>query len=119
MKRGQRHATDGRGTTTRGQSFVEYTLMIGVVVAVLLAMGTLYRRAIQGAVKLVADQIGNQNRADQPGGEQGYLVLSNTITRTSTAVDRIEEPGVVGFDFRKGLTHTERDMYANQGFFKY
>ncbi len=41
----------------QGQSTLEYALIIGVVVAALVAMSVYVRRAIQANLKLIEDQI--------------------------------------------------------------
>lgn len=47
------------------QMFVEYAIVCGIVVMILISMNVLIKRGIQGMVKSVADQIGNQANADQ------------------------------------------------------
>jgi len=56
-----------------GQTFVEYSLLLGIVVVFLLTMTPLIKRTAQGMVRAVADQLGNQADADQGGGTAGQL----------------------------------------------
>jgi hypothetical protein len=67
-------------TVHRGQSIIEYTIMIGIVTLVLFFMGTGIKRGVQSLVKVTADQVGNQLNSDQDFNDvqQGYMVASNT-----------------------------------------
>lgn len=51
--------------TSKGQTVLEYVFLIGIVTIALVYMGTDFRRGIQSAVKLTADQLGNQVNSDQ------------------------------------------------------
>ena len=64
----------------RGQSIIEYTLMIGIVSLVMFFMGTGIKRGMQSLIKVTADQVGNQQNADQDFNNirQGYMLASNT-----------------------------------------
>lgn len=64
----------------KGQSLMEYTIVLGIIVAVMVAMGPLIQSGSQGMIKIVADQIGNQQAADQLFGDSGYLEESMTNT---------------------------------------
>jgi D-alanine-D-alanine ligase-like ATP-grasp enzyme len=69
----------------RGQSILEYTIMVGIVTVVLFYMGTSVKRGVQSLVKITADQVGIQQNADQDFNDtqQGYMVASNSITNDS------------------------------------
>jgi uncharacterized protein (UPF0333 family) len=66
----------------RGQTILEYTIIVGIVVVVLSYMGTGIKRGFQSLVKVAADQVGNQQNADQDFTDvrQGYMnsSVSNT-----------------------------------------
>lgn len=47
----------------RGQSTLEYVILIGFVVAALIAMGVYMKRGIQGRLKESTDQVGEQYSA--------------------------------------------------------
>ncbi|MBF0571204.1 MAG: hypothetical protein HQL12_04970 [Candidatus Omnitrophica bacterium] len=66
----------------RGQSILEYTMIIGIIVVVLSYMGTSIKRGTQSLIKVAADQVGNQQNAEQDFNDtqQGYMVGSNTQT---------------------------------------
>ena len=63
-----------------GQSAMEYILLVGIVTTALMIMGTDLKRGIQSVVKVTADQVGNQQNADQDFShvQEGYMVGSNT-----------------------------------------
>ncbi len=67
----------------RGQTILEYTMIVGIVTVVLYYMGTGIKRGVQSLVKVTADQVGNQQNADQDFNDtqQGYMVASNTETQ--------------------------------------
>ena len=67
--------------TQKAQTILEYTVVIGLVVAILITMGPYFQRLIQGSIKLTADQIGFQENADQDFSV-GYLQASHTIADT-------------------------------------
>lgn len=63
----------------RGQSIVEYATILGIVTFILMAMNPMIKRAIQGTIKTVADQIGSQENAEQDqAAKTGFLINSTT-----------------------------------------
>lgn len=62
------------------QTFVEYTLLLGIIFLFFLTISPLIRRGNMGLVKLVADQVGNQKDAEQEGGKQGYIINIKSTT---------------------------------------
>jgi len=49
----------------RAQTFIEYALMMGIVILVMMGMRTLITRGGNSMIKLVVDQIGEQKTAEQ------------------------------------------------------
>jgi Flp pilus assembly pilin Flp len=47
----------------RAHNIVEYSLVIGVVTVALMAMNTYFKRGIQGIIKVVADDMGDQGES--------------------------------------------------------
>ncbi len=86
----------------RGQTVVEYIVLIGIITVALFYMGPLFKRGVQSLVKVTSDQIGGQQNAEQdfkdandPGATGGYLVSSNTVVNSS--VSKIVNPqGLAG-----------------------
>jgi Flp pilus assembly pilin Flp len=71
--------------TRRGQSILEYTIIVGIITVVLFYMGTSVKRGVQSLVKITADQVGNQQNSDQDFNDtqQGYMQASNSATQES------------------------------------
>lgn len=67
----------------RAQSLLEYLTVAGLVITILIAMNQFIKRGIQGMVRTVADQIGNQEGAEQDFEGSGYLEKMDTITRVN------------------------------------
>lgn len=66
----------------KGQSVVEYSLLLGVIIAVALVLTPMVKRGTQGMVKIVADEVGYQQNAEQKG--EGGLIFTNV----QTGIDR-------------------------------
>ncbi len=64
---------------TKAQSTLEYVILIGVVVAALIAMGIYMKRGAQGQLRQAADQIGEQYSAGLT--TSNYLVTSKQTQR--------------------------------------
>lgn len=99
-----------------GQIFMEYTMIIGVIITVLIAMNMTIKRGIQGMIKTVADQVGTQANAEQRFDEAGHLDLSYTTTRVDSDKTRRETP-------QTGVTYiydetviTDTTVISNLGF---
>ena len=104
---------EGRGQ--RAQTFVEYTLLFGILAMLLIAMSPMVKRGVQGMVKTVADQLGNQQEADQEGGDKGYLVNSYTLSHSDTQ-KRVRESGSrTTYEFSDQTT-TRGNVLTNLGF---
>ena len=68
----------------KGQTIVEYIIIIGIAVTVLYAMGPAFKRGVQSLIKATSDQMAAQQNAEQdfsPGSS--YLVLSNSHAQTN------------------------------------
>ena len=69
----------------RGQSILEYILLIGVVTLALYYMGPAFKRGIQSVAKVTVDQLGNQQSADQDFTEDGgHLEISKSQSNSSS-----------------------------------
>ena len=63
-------------TRTKGQSTLEYVILLGFVIAALIAMGVYMKRGMQGRLRESTDQVGGQYSARQTSGE--YIITSQT-----------------------------------------
>ncbi len=66
----------------KGQTIVEYSLLLGIVIAVLLILTPMVKRSTQGMVKVVADELGYQRNAESQ--VEGGLIFTNV----QTVIDR-------------------------------
>ena len=77
---------------TKGQSTLEYVILLGFVVAALIAMGVYMRRGMQGRLRESTDQVGEQYSARQTSGE--YI-----ITTCSDQTEKLYGKGATGTTF--------------------
>jgi Flp pilus assembly pilin Flp len=68
----------------RAQSTLEYALLIGVIVAGLIAMQMYLKRGYQGKLRESTDQIGEQYSPD-------YTTSKTTITKESTTQETVKD----------------------------
>ena len=80
----------------RGQTILEYTIMVGIIAVMLSYMGTGIKRGVQSLVKVTADQVGNQENSDQDytDDQQGYMVASNSASQEARS-KQITETGYI------------------------
>jgi Flp pilus assembly pilin Flp len=101
---------------THGQTFIEYTLMVGALVAVMIAMTPMMRRGIQAMVKVTADQIGTQQGSEQIGGRFGRMMNSTTYSQAQGDTEVGERLGATSKKFLTDKTSSQSTVYLNQGF---
>lgn len=111
----------------KAQTLLEYTIVLGLVVAVLSAMAPMLQRGVQAMIRLVADQVGNQQNAEQVAfrqvngvipeefSRQGFLEESYSSVQSSMRKERIDDLGVVSYLY-DDETETETDALVNLGF---
>ena len=98
-----------------GQNLIEYTIVISIVLLIVLAMTPMLKRALQGLVTTVADQVGLQNESDQKFDESGHLEQSYTSTRANLSEETRDRVGVVNYVFQD-LTSTSTRSMVNLGY---
>ncbi len=102
----------------RAQTILEYTIVIGLIVVIMIAMGPYLQRTIQGSIRLTADQIGFQENADQDFSV-GYLERSFATTRTvsnkTTNEGQHGERGTTEYLY-DDATNTTSNAQVNLGF---
>ncbi len=99
----------------RAQTLTEYSTVIGIVTAVLLAMTPMIRRSVQAMIKFTADQVGVQRNAEQKFDDSGYLDYSYTVTRSSTD-KKTEHTNVLINHSYRDWTMASTNMFINLGF---
>ena len=110
----------------KGQTILEYTIIVGIVAVVLSYMGTGIKRGLQSLVKVTADQVGNQQNADQDFNDvqEGYMQGSNSLTQESNNKQTVETgyisntgtPLYVSNSSVDEYTETQTNTITNGGF---
>jgi hypothetical protein len=70
---------------TRGQSTLEYVILLGFVVAALIAMGVYMKRGVQGKLRESSDQVGEQYSA---GNTTGTYTTTIGMTQTENMASK-------------------------------
>ena len=98
------------------QTFVEYTLLFGVVAAIFIALTPLIRRAAQAMIKLTVDQVGFQVNAEQIGGRTGKLESSHILTSQRRNKNTREFGGIMKYSFDNDEVDISTNSISNLGF---
>jgi hypothetical protein len=101
---------------TTGQTFLEYCLLIGIVAGVVIAISPMVKRATQGMIKLVSDQVGNQVNAEQDLGDDGYLEETYSLSTIERRKRIIENMGTTEYMYNGTEIRTESTSTSNLGF---
>lgn len=101
----------------RAQTLLEYLILVGIVAAVFIGIGPLFRRSVQAVVKIAADQLGNQQDSEQAIDEtSGYLADELVVTRGSQVKRHRESPGGVTEYITADRTDVSTATITNMGF---
>lgn len=79
-----------RDNSLLGQTFVEYTLLVGVSIGILVALTPMIKRGSQAMVKVVADELGVQSKSDSQDKSAGGL-LDSTVSTSFNREQRKQE----------------------------
>ena len=81
----------------RGQSILEYTLIVAIVSAALITMQLYFKRGVQSAIKTAADQMGPQQAGELIDAGEGLLseTSSQDISTASSKTETLQEAGGV------------------------
>ena len=96
------------------QIMVEYSLVIGLVIVMLIAMLPIVTRMTQAMLKVVVDQVGNQANSDQEFGESGHLVSEYASTRGNTNKYLDHQADVITYRY-DDRTATHKSSLLNLG----
>lgn len=69
---------------TKGQTLVEYIVLLIIVMGALLAIGNYFKRGLQGRWKTAVDDLGDQYDPRAADGSVRHTLQSNTITSILT-----------------------------------
>ena len=97
------------------QTLLEYSIVVGVIAVIIFAMGPMIRRAAQGMVKTVSDQIGNQKASDQLFDDSGHLDEAYSVTRVSVDDETRDRLGTTNYIYDEAVSTTSTSL-ANLGF---
>ena len=107
---------------TRAQTILEYMSLIAIIATVLVTMSVHMGRGINGMIRLVADQIGNQKDADQrrkkiPGqrDDSGFLINSYTTDRVYKSKISASRTGNFSYRF-SDASRSDSTAMSNLGF---
>jgi Flp pilus assembly pilin Flp len=80
----------------RGQTFLEYAVIIACVVAALLSMQVYIKRAIQGGLRSAINEVGEQYEPRKTTGDMATTLNSHIISKVETrdAVEAATELGL-------------------------
>lgn len=100
----------------KAQIFLEYTIVIGVIILAMFAMSKMLQRGTQGMIKVVSDQVGIQENSEQTFDEGGgFLESAYTSTRSNIDKTKQEFLGSTSYIFGDS-TLTESNALINLGF---
>ncbi len=92
---------------SRGQSTLEYALIIAVVVGALLAMQIYMKRGMEGRMRKAADDIGKQFEADKTYVEQ-------TTVKEGTSVEITQGGGTTVYSGQDGEGKAEKTKFSGK-----
>ena len=91
------------GSRTKGQSVLEYTLIIICLVAGLIAMQVYVKRGFQGRLRSITDELGEQYA---PANTTGASTITSNSTTVTTAVTKSESELNIDLDGDGTLSDT-------------
>ena len=91
-----------------GQTIVEYTFLIGIVIAIVVAMSPMVKRSSQAMVKVVADEVGLQRES-----EQGMIYSTANRERVLTRRDEGARFSLTNTTFTRASTRSEWQLNQN------
>jgi hypothetical protein len=69
----------------KGQSLIEFIILIGIAVTALFMMGPAVKRGYQAIIRGTADQLSTQRNAEQEfAADESHLESTNTLASSST-----------------------------------
>lgn len=86
----------------KGQSAVEYTAIMVIVLGALVAMGSYMKRGVQGRWKESADNLGDQYDPRYADSDIRHILVQNSETQIQT----VEDAGVGYWTFRQDNTNS-------------
>ena len=94
-----------RRANKRAQTTAEYAVLLGLVIAAVLAMQVYVKRSLQGKIKEQADEVGNQY-------EPYYLSSDFTSNRDGSQSSTLQTGGSVGRTLSDRASRTGTQTYG-------
>ena len=103
--------------TNRGQSILEYMMIVSILTVGLTYIGTGIKRGVQNMVKITADQVGNQANSDQDFIDplSGFEQTSTSQTNESSNKTVIQQHNMTNSIY-EDTTYTASNSVTNAGF---
>ena len=99
----------------KGQSTLEYAVLITIIIAALIAMNQYIKRGLQGRLKSASDDIGDQYSS----GNTNYIKMTNT-TGSSTETfnfgvtnSTMLTPEITNITENATILNTQQEYYGN------
>lgn len=80
----------------KAQSIIEYALLLGIIGLALGAMQLYFKRGIQAAIKVSADQLGSQEGSSLK--ESGQKITGTSVEEANTTETNTRSPAEVTFN---------------------
>lgn len=108
-------ATFQARSTIRGQSVLEYALLLGVAIVVLVMMQVFVKRAYQGRLKNEADSLGPQFSVNHSSTMSGFnlIVESSSYTGGRLVNDGVVPAAMAGTPVTDGMSVTVTRSTSN------
>ena len=112
-----RFHTDDHRLFETAQSILEYTLIVGIVAVVLVALTPYLKRSIQSVVKTTADQMGIQSQSEQVVSDRStYLAESFSARRDTIDEEYIEVVNAAKMTIYDDTFETSANATTSLGF---
>lgn len=100
----------------RGQTIIEYILIVGILITALYVMGPAMKRGVQSVIKGTADQIAAQKDAEQDfSADAGHLDYMNSKTKANNSKE-IRQRGAATETTLEERSETFTNSLTNLGF---
>lgn len=97
------------------QTFIEYTVLVGIIAMAFFILNPLIKRGMQGMIRVVSDQVGNQEGGDQAFDDSGHLNASYISVESTVRKDTLESSGTTTYSFND-RTFQRTNALINLGF---
>lgn len=102
----------------RGQSTLEYAVLVIIIIAALLSIQVYIKRGVQGRLKSSADDIGDQYSVGNTNSIKRVRTVSNTIDEMGVSGQGVSkttlrEAEKTNTEIRKVILNTQQEYWGN------